>query len=1048
MKNNDSLPQIPDVIKQITVTQDEEKYKLLIENSLSAFLLTIPDGTILEVNKAATNMFGYSPNEFKTITRQQIIDHNDHNFKIALKQRENNGYARVEATGIKKNGDRFPIKIYSSVFTNAEGELRTSTLINDITETRHLRELDRIEKEVLEKNTRTNSKIEKTLSFYLKEIEKLHPGMLCSILKLKGNKLFNWSSDSLPENFCTAIEGITIGENVGSCGTAVFKKEKVIVTDIENDVKWANYKQFALKDGLLSCWSYPIINSRNKVLGTFAIYYNKKKSPSKEEEKTIERATNILAIILENKMTDAALLKSNERFDLLAKTSDNLLWECDLLTGNIYRTELGLAKVYGHSSNKKIKTFETWSNFLHPQDKDRVLGVIQKSIQSEKETYFQCEYRFKKEDGTYVYINDHGYIIRNEKGVAVRIFGAAEDISQRKENEKTIKESEQRYKMFVQNSTEGIWRIELNEAIHISTPVEEMIDYCYNNAFIAECNDTFAKMYAYKNAKEMIGISLKELMPADNQENMDYLSKFFKDGFKISGAISYETDKEGREVILLNNMIGIVEDNYLKRTWGIQRNITEQVKTEKALKESENRLRTIVETEPECIKILNEQGELLEMNPAGLAMIEADNLQQVMGNKISTILFPRYIDAFNKLIKDVFNGKSKKLEFEITGLKGTIRWLETHAVPLKNDNKEIYALLGVTRDITENKRTEALLKTTLERYRDLFNNNPSTIIIWDFDDLKIIEANETAIQLYGYTKEEMYQLNVLEFRPKEDYNDFLEFAGEIRKKGFTNNTIRRHHITKTGTHIIMEITSHTIIYNGKKAVLALGNNVTEKVQLENSLMEERKIRQQQITDAVITGQEKERLEIGQELHDNINQILATTKLYLDCALVQKDFSAKLINESKMLTEKAMLEIRRLSNSLIPPSLEEIGLLEALNDLAANIKEVNPLRIIISMKDITEDELNKKIKLTIFRIVQEQLNNILKHANAKQVKISITKQEEQIFLSIKDDGIGFDTTQKRNGVGLKNIISRSEVNGGKVIIQSDSGEGCLLSVVFN
>jgi signal transduction histidine kinase len=245
----------------------------------------------------------------------------------------------------------------------------------------------------------------------------------------------------------------------------------------------------------------------------------------------------------------------------------------------------------------------------------------------------------------------------------------------------------------------------------------------------------------------------------------------------------------------------------------------------------------------------------------------------------------------------------------------------------------------------------------------------------------------------------------------------------------------------------MEISSHTITYNGKKAVLTLGNNVTEKVLLENSLMEERKIRQQQITDAVITGQEKERVEIGQELHDNINQILATTKLYLEYALVQKKFRHKLINESKILTEKAMMEIRKLSNSLLPPSLEEVGLLEALNDLVENIKTVNSIKIITNWEEFTEYALDKKLKLTIFRIVQEQLNNIIKHAHATRAKISIVQKNDQVWLRIEDDGIGFDTSRRKNGVGIKNIISRSEVNNGKVSIQSKPGEGCVIAVCF-
>jgi signal transduction histidine kinase len=243
----------------------------------------------------------------------------------------------------------------------------------------------------------------------------------------------------------------------------------------------------------------------------------------------------------------------------------------------------------------------------------------------------------------------------------------------------------------------------------------------------------------------------------------------------------------------------------------------------------------------------------------------------------------------------------------------------------------------------------------------------------------------------------------------------------------------------------MEISVHSIVYNGKKAVLSLGNNITEKVHLENSLNEERQIRQQQITEAVITGQEKERTELGQELHDNINQILASTKLYLECAMKSEVPRVDLIEESRWLIEKAMVEIRNLSKSLLPPSLGEVGLLQALSELAGNIKQVNELSISIDWQDLDENELSNKLKLAIFRIVQEQLNNVIKHAAAGNVVISVKKIQDNIQVSVKDDGCGFDTSVKRNGVGLRNITSRAEVNNGLAIIDSKPGEGCELIV---
>ena len=870
-------------VLKITLNSKEEKYRSIIENSAHAFFLTITDGTILETNHAATVMFDYSADEFKKIKRWQFIDHTAPNVMPALQQREKDGFIMLEATGIKKNGKKFPIEITSSIFTDTNGECRSSTMVSDIS----LR-----------------------------------------------------------------------------------------------------------------------------------------------------------------KKAEAAMRLSNERYDLVVKATKDLVWDWDLITGEIYRNGSSLIDVYGHKSNDNINNIQDWGDYIHPQDKEKIKNQIEYYVHSTAETDFNFEYRFRREDGNYVYINDKGYIIRNKQGKAIRMIGAAENITERKKTALAIEESEQRYKMFVQQSTEGIWRIELNEAIHIDTPLEKMTDYCYKNAYIAECNDAFAKMYGYKKAKDIIGTPLNKILPETNPLNMGYLLKFFTNGFKVQEEISYEIDNKGNQIIFVNNMVGIVEDNHLKRTWGTQRNITEQYTAERALIESENHLRAIVETDPECIKLLNKDGIILQMNPAGLSMIGADCAEQVVGKKAVELVLPEFKDAFKQLIKEVFTGKPAKLIFEIMGFKGKKLFMETHCVPLKNGTGEIDSLLAVTRDVTESKTAQAQLMASEEKYRYLFNNNPASIIIWDLDTFEILGANDTAVELYGYSRDEFLHLNVLDLRSYEDQALFKTFVINYRHQQFKKETFNWKHLTKNGSSIMMEITSHLITYKGKDAVLALGNNITEKVHLENSLSEERQIRQQQITEAVIMGQEKERTELGEELHDNINQILASTKLYIECAIKDKNPRMDLIAESKLLLEKAMTEIRNLSKSLLPPSLGEIGLQQALHEMVENINQMNNLIISINWNINDENDICNKLKLTIFRIAQEQLNNVIKHAEAKNVIINIKKADGKIQMSIKDDGLGFNTALKRNGVGLRNISSRAEVNNGTVSIISNPGEGCELIVTFS
>jgi len=225
-------------------------------------------------------------------------------------------------------------------------------------------------------------------------------------------------------------------------------------------------------------------------------------------------------------------------------------------------------------------------------------------------------------------------------------------------------------------------------------------------------------------------------------------------------------------------------------------------------------------------------------------------------------------------------------------------------------------------------------------------------------------------------------------------------------------------------------------------------DITQLIQLENKLNLERKEKQVQITSAVITAQEKERTFLGQELHDNINPVLATVQLYMDCAIVNSDQRVTLLKESKTLINKAVEEIRTISNSLIPKPFSQISLKEAISDICKNINKASDLQFLADWDNVDDNLLSDKMKLTIFRIVQEQITNIIKHAQAKEVVIEIYQEKGSLILSIKDDGVGFDISSKRNGVGLQNISSRAELLDGEVIINSSPGKGCELQVIFD
>ena len=163
--------------------------------------------------------------------------------------------------------------------------------------------------------------------------------------------------------------------------------------------------------------------------------------------------------------------------------------------------------------------------------------------------------------------------------------------------------------------------------------------------------------------------------------------------------------------------------------------------------------RSIVESEPECVKLVAADGTILDMNPAGLAMIEADKAEQVIGESVYGLVTPAYHETFRAFSEQVFQGESRTAEFEIIGLKGTKRWMESHACPLRNTEGKIMAQLAVTRDTTERKGAEEELHKREAQYRRLIENIPE--IVWTVDEQgKVLLISEKITKIFGYTPED------------------------------------------------------------------------------------------------------------------------------------------------------------------------------------------------------------------------------------------------------------------------------------------------------
>lgn len=350
----------------------------------------------------------------------------------------------------------------------------------------------------------------------------------------------------------------------------------------------------------------------------------------------------------------------------------------------------------------------------------------------------------------------------------------------------------------------------------------------------------------------------------------------------------------------------------------------------------------------------------------------------------------------------------------------------------------------------ERKKTLQRLEESNKRYEYISMATHDIIWEWDLHTNEVIRSHSFSV-IFGYSEKQVN--NNHDFLKQNIHPDDRERV--IYKMNYCiENNIQswqdEYRFRAADGYYKYVFDRGYTLYNAEGKpfrIIGAMMDITERRRLEQELVAQELSQHKLITETTIQAQEKERNELGKELHDNINQILATVKMYLGMAKDKQDIPLDLVGKSYDYVNEAMEEIRKLSHSLVAPSLGDMGLHEALEDLAYEVNITNGLQVQLLNEMNNHQVLDDKKELMLYRIVQEQLNNIGKHAQAKTVVIQLKTKDENLLLSITDDGVGFDATKKAKGIGLKNISSRVEFYSGNLNIISTPGKGCKLELII-
>lgn len=372
---------------------------------------------------------------------------------------------------------------------------------------------------------------------------------------------------------------------------------------------------------------------------------------------------------------------------------------------------------------------------------------------------------------------------------------------------------------------------------------------------------------------------------------------------------------------------------------------------------------------------------------------------------------------------------------------GQVVWAHLTVSLVRRPDGQPDYFISVVQDISARKQTEAALIQSEANYHELFAANPQPMWVYDVETLQFLDVNDAAVAHYGYTRDEFLAMTIRDIRPAEELPRLDRFVAEGRR-GVGNQGIWRHR-TRDGRALDVEIHSNDLRFQGKRAKMVLASDVTARIAAEHALQDAMS-RLRVLSARLIDVQEAERRNVARELHDEIGQGLTAIKIVLQTVQQRHPDIGDALAEVIVTANGALEQVRELSRGLWPSQLDDLGLAAALRSMAARLQHTGRTKITVDTPD-TLPALPPSAAATCYRVAQEALTNVIRHANAQQVAIRLMTDSRQLCLEVADDGQGFAATDTlatagQNSLGLLGMQERASLAGGALTVDSQPGSG--------
>ncbi len=896
------------------------------------------------------------------------------------------------------------------------------------------RSFERAQTGILERVAR-GAPLEALLEQIVRTIER-HMEGACSILLLdrENGRVRHGAAPSLPRAFVRAIDGAPIGPSAGSCGTAMYRGERVVVRDIATHPYWADYKDLALSNGLASCWSTPILSPSREVLGSFAVYYREPRDPDEDELRMVDTATYLAAIAILRERTESALRESEARYRQLIDTTH----EGVIVIGFDARVSFAnprAASIAGYGVDDLVGRHV--KELLDPSEVHRIASILWGTRDGGQ----QFELHMRTRLGEDVWVILAASPILDSANQMVGMLGMLTDITERIRAEDLVRRSEERLRAIFEGACVGMALVDADtRPVQTNPALERFLERDGE-----ELRDTTLLALIHPRDLSEISALLRRLDSGD-LANFTMEARFVK-----------KSGEEGWSRLTLSRIDGVGEAP-ANAVFMIE-DLGESKRLEAAI-HAEERLRAMIyESVSDVVYYIGVEPEgrfrFLSVNPA-FCIATGLSESEIVGRPVEDVIpaesLPKVLANYRRAI----------------ALRRTIRWDETSFYPSGTKYGEVSVtpvfdasgactnLVGTVHDITERVQAEA----TIAEQAALLDRSRDAIVVHGLDG-RVRFWNEGARRLYGYTRDEAISAPIMEllYRDPEPYRKALS---RLLVDGSWTGQLTHH--GKRGQELVIE-SSWTLLRDPEghaEGVLAIYTDVTEKAKLK---------------DQIVLAQRMESLGTlaGGIAHD-FNNVLTAIVGHLDLAMRElprdhaaykrlevvdraTDRAADLVNQ--ILTFSRKREAKRVAIPLAPVVREALRLLRATLPRMIAIEERLPAEEFPVLADASQIHqivmnlgTNAAHAMGSHGTLAVSLEPVVVEPDAQAPRPALPPGR-YMRLTVSDDGCGMDaatleriydpffTTKppgEGTGLGLSVVHGIVEDHGGVIDVTSRPGAG--------